>query len=263
MTPTDLAPDTMQAIIEAVDKRLALANGGEREPGEFRPGYRMKAKGTTAEILIYDDIGESFFGSGISAKQFVRDLADLSKDVSTINVRINSFGGQVFDGFAIYNALKRHKARIEVDVDGIAASISSLIAMAGDQIRMAENSMLMMHEPMSIAFGNAADMRSEADLLDQIRDLLVNTYAGRSGMSVETVSDAVTAETWFTADEAVEAGLADRVTEAMKIAAHGDRSRFKRVPAAVKDMEAAVPVDPFWKARVGRQTAQLARSQAS
>ena len=129
----------------------------------------------TGEIWLYDQVGEGFFG-GMSAKTFNDELNKLGK-VDTINLRINSPGGSVFDGVAIYNTLKRHPARLEVDVDGIAASIASVIAMAGDEIRMAANSMMMIHDPYGMSMGNSDEMRKTADLLDQIKGTIVVNYA--------------------------------------------------------------------------------------
>jgi hypothetical protein len=137
---------------------------------------RFVNRGKTGEIWLYDQVGEGFFG-GMSAKQFNDELNKLGK-VDTVNLRINSPGGSVFDGVAIYNALKRHPARVEVDVDGIAASIASVIAMAGDEIRMASNSMMMIHDPHGFSQGGAGDMRKTADLLDQIKNVISDTALG-------------------------------------------------------------------------------------
>lgn len=235
MPKPPVAPPEIERLIEA-----QLAPAGRAGP---HPGYRIASAGADrAEVLIYEDVGASWFGEGLTAKRFVEDLKALGP-VKTINVRINSNGGSVFEGFAIYNALRRHSARIEVDVDGIAASIASLIAMAGDEIRMAENAMLMVHEPWSFALGNSADMRKEADLLDQIRGSLIATYAARSNADPARISEMMAAETWLTAAEAVDAGFADQATERMKIAASID-PRFKNVPAALKARAAAIPAPP-------------------
>src|SRR5258707_608582 len=130
------------------------------------PNIRFINKGSRGEIWLYDQVGEGWFG-GMSAKTFVAEVQKLGK-VDLINLHINSPGGSVFDGVAIYNNLKSHPARIEVDVDGVAASIASVIAMAGDEIRMAANAMMMIHNAMGMTFGDAEDMRKTADLLDQL-----------------------------------------------------------------------------------------------
>jgi len=184
----------------------------------------------TGEIWLYDQVGEGFFG-GMSAKTFNDELNKLGK-VDTINLRINSPGGSVFDGVAIYNTLKRHPARLEVDVDGIAASIASVIMMAGDEIRMAANAMCMIHNPMGFSMGGSDEMRKTADLLDQIKGTIVDTYAKRTGEQSAVISALMDDETWFTADEAVRHGFADVITEEQRIAASYsfDFSKFKHPP---------------------------------
>jgi ATP-dependent Clp protease protease subunit len=187
------------------------------------------------EIWLYDQVGEGWFG-GMSAKSFAEGLRALGK-VDTINLRINSPGGSVFDGMAIYNSLKAHPARIEVDVDGVAASIASVIAMAGDDIRMAGNSMMMIHNPMGGVMGGADEMRKTADLLDQIKGLIVDTYASRTGQPAADLVGWMDAETWMTAADAKSNGFADSVTEEQKIAAcYGfDLSVFKHAPKSLKN----------------------------
>lgn len=172
----------------------------------------MGRGGDSAEVLIYDPIGADWFGNGVTAKKFRDDLAALGP-VSQITVRINSPGGEVFDGFAIYNALKQHEARVTVYVDGLAASIASVIAMAGDDIRMGEGAMLMVHSPWTVSIGDADDMRQVADVLDKIEVGLVDAYESRSGQPRATVEQWMQGETWFTRDEAIAAGLADGLAE--------------------------------------------------
>lgn len=192
---------------------------------------KNKGKGK-AEILIYEDIGEGWLG-GISAKGF----ADMIKSEETengklteINVRINSAGGSVFDGVAIYNTLKKHNARITVDIDGLAASIASIVAMAGDEVRAAENSMLMIHDPWLVTSGSADELRETAELLDKVRGQLLDTYTKRTGADEETISQMMTDETWMTASEAMDIGLIDSVTDEMQMAAHYDLTKFKHPP---------------------------------
>ena len=194
-----------------------------------RKGYQIKAKTSSAEILIYEDIGAGWLG-GISAKQFVDDLKGLDK-VTDINVRINSDGGSVFDGNTIYNALKRHSARVTVDIDGLAASIASIIAMAGDEIRIAENGFLMIHDPWMVTGGTANELRDAADTMDKVQEQLVNTYVKRTGGDHEQIAQWMSDETWMNADEALERGFVDSIVEESKMAAcvkHKDR--YKQVP---------------------------------
>ncbi len=204
--------------------------------------YRIDAKKDSADITIYEDIGEGWFG-GLSAKQFADDLKKVG-DAKQLNVFINSAGGNVFDGLAIYNTLKRHPANVIVSIDGIAASIASIIAMAGDEIIMAENSFMMIHDPWTAVVGTADDMRDMAETMDKVREQLLSTYVKRSGADKETISNMMQAETWLTADEAKELGLADTLSEPLQIAAYVDKSlmsKYKHVPEKVfqrvEDME--------------------------
>lgn len=192
-----------------------------------------------ADIAIYDEIG--FWG--ITAGDFRNALAELG-DIDTINLRINSPGGSVFDGLAVHNMLARHKAKKIVTVDGIAASIASLIAMAGDQIIMPENAMMMIHNPFGMAIGTSADMRDVADALDKITAGMLTTYARKSGNTPEAVAAIMDAETWLTAAEAVEQGFADKVSDPAKITAKFPLSRFRsanKVPLSVLALDEPVP----------------------
>lgn len=179
-----------------------------------------------AEILIYDEIG----AFGITAKQFADDLKAVGKP-NTITLRINSPGGSVFDGIAIHNSLKRLSARKTVWIDGIAASIASVIAMAGDEIVMPENAMMMIHDPAGVVAGTAPEMRAMADALDRIKGGLVTAYRDRTGKADDEVEQLMAAETWMTATEAVSAGFADRVDKPIRATAHFDLSRFRNAPA--------------------------------
>ncbi|MEV2311986.1 head maturation protease, ClpP-related, partial [Paenibacillus larvae] len=151
------------------------------------------------------------------------------------NLYINSPGGSVFEGIAIHNMLKRHKAKVNVYVDALAASIASVIAMAGDTIYMPKNSMLMIHNPWIFAWGNAAEMRKIADDLDRIGNSSKQTYLQKAGLKLtdEKLQEMLDAETWLSADEAFAYGLCDVVQEASQIAASiSDEfiSRYKNVP---------------------------------
>ena len=183
-----------------------------------RKFYAMKPlAGGIGSIEIFEDIGEGFFG-GVGAKEFSADLKALG-DISEIHLFINSFGGQVFEGLTIFNLLKAHRATVRVFVLGIAASIASIIAMAGDEISIAANGMMMIHEPMISTFGNAEELREAALSLDRISGALVCTYVARTGLDTEKISAMMAAETWMGAKEAVEFGFADKITEELAIAA--------------------------------------------
>lgn len=196
--------------------------------------YKIQAKGNkAAEINIYGDIGESWWGESVTAKQFVKDLAAL--DVDTLTVRINSYGGSVADGIAIYNAIKRHKASTTVAIDGVAVSIASLIAMAGDSVEMADNALMMIHAPWTYAGGNAVDLREAADLLDKFASAMSSSYADKTGKTVEAVMSWLTdgIDHWFSAAEAKAEGLVDNVTDALPVAASFNlNNRYKSMPAA-------------------------------
>jgi ATP-dependent Clp endopeptidase proteolytic subunit ClpP len=186
-------------------------------------GFRAQSKG--AEIVIYDEIG----AFGIPAKAFLDDLKALGP-IAELTVRINSPGGSVFDGVAIYNALKRHDAAITVWIDGIAASIASMIAMAGDEVVMPENAMLMVHDPSGLVMGTAADMRAMAEALDKMTTGMVAAYRDKSGRSDAEIEALMRNETWLSAEEAVAFGLADRVEQPVRMAAAFDLSRFSNPP---------------------------------
>jgi ATP-dependent Clp protease, protease subunit len=199
-------------------------------------GFVCKAKGSKAgEILIYEDVGEGFFG-GVSAKQFSAELADLG-DVTALDVRINSYGGDVFDGLAIYNALVRHPATVTTHVDGIAASIASVIAMAGDTINIAESGWMMVHDAWGMAIGNARDMRDMADKLEATSQTIGNVYAARTGRSKDIIAGYMAEELWLDAPTAIAEGFATAMTENLKMAARAvpERFAFRHMPRALQD----------------------------
>lgn len=170
---------------------------------------KIMARGPTeAEILIHEEIGENWFGDGMTSKRFAKELAELG-NVSKIKVRINSPGGAFHDGIAIYNMLRNHGARVEVLVEGLAASIASIIAMSGDEITMGTGAMMMIHSPWTFAMGNADDMRQVADVLEKHEDALLDIYVKRSGSDRKEVKQMLTAETWMTGPEAMELGFCD------------------------------------------------------
>jgi ATP-dependent Clp protease, protease subunit len=191
-----------------------------------RRWYEFRARATgAAEIVIYDEIG----AFGIPAKAFIDELKALGS-LPELTLRINSPGGSVFDGVAIYNALERHGAAITVWIDGIAASIASMIAMAGDEVVMPENAMLVLHDPSGMVMGTAQDMRATADALDKMKAGMLAAYRAKSGRDEAEIEALMAAETWLSAQEAVVLGLADRVEQPVRMAAHFDLSRFRNPP---------------------------------
>ncbi len=170
-----------------------------------------------AVVRIYDEIG--FWG--VTAEDFARDVAAIAAD--EIVVQISSPGGSVFDGIAIYNALRAHDARVTTRVDGIAASVASVIVQAGDHRVMMSGSQMMIHEAWGLAIGSAADMREFADLLDRQNDVVVGIYASRSGGDAEEIRTKLAeGDTWLTADETVDMGFADEVADPAPKSKSGD-----------------------------------------
>ena len=182
-------------------EKLRAAHGVEPQSW-----YRITnaASADEAEVMLYDEIGGWY---GATADQFIADLRGVT--APTLRVRINSPGGSVFEGIAIANALRSHPANIVIQVDSVAASIASVIAMAGDRVEMAPNAMLMIHDASGVCLGNAADMQEMAKLLDMISDNIADAYALKAGGTREQWREAMRAETWYLPDAAVEAGLAD------------------------------------------------------
>jgi len=162
------------------------------------------------EILIYSDIGDSMWGDSVSAQSVKDQLDSMTGDLT---VRVNSPGGSVFDGFAIYNLLNQREGKTTVYIDGLAASAASVVAMAGDEIIMADNALMMIHDPWTMMLGSAEEMRDTADLLDKIKGSIVTTYESKSNLDAEAIADMMTAETWFNAAEAVEHGFATATTD--------------------------------------------------
>lgn len=198
--------------------------------------YSIKAKANdTAEISIYDEIG--FWG--VSAASFAQDLKDCGNNLKQINLHIHSPGGDVFDGIAIYNLLKNHPANVTVYIDGLAASMASVIAMAGNEVIMPENAMMMIHKPWGIQGGDAEDMRKYADLLDKVENTLIPAYANKTGKTPEELAEMLSAETWLNGKECVEQGFADKLAEPL-VAMASIKSRkledFENMPKAMKDM---------------------------
>ncbi|MFC7983811.1 head maturation protease, ClpP-related [Streptomyces sp. NPDC057336] len=193
---------------------------------EARSWYRISnaADPDEAEVMLYDEIG-GWFGS--TADELIAELRQVT--APRMRVRVNSPGGSVFEGIAIANALRSHPASVTVQVDGIAASIASVIAMAGDRVEMAPNTMMMIHDASGLAMGNAADMEEMAELLDVISDNIADAYAARAGGTRDEWRARMRSETWYLPEDAVDAGLADEAVEFPKSG--------QSVPAPVEDPE--------------------------
>jgi ATP-dependent Clp endopeptidase proteolytic subunit ClpP len=195
---------------------------------------RAAAEPEVADLMIYGDIGEHWYGGeSVTAQSLVSQLQTI--EAQTIIVHINSYGGSVADGVAIYNALRRHPANIITDVEGVAFSIASLIAMAGDTVRMAQNSMMMIHAPWGSLAGNAVQMRRYADVLDRFSEAMLSSYTRKSGADrADEIRQMLTGDTdhYLSPSEAIELGLVDEINESLAVAAHFDLSRFRGLPAA-------------------------------
>jgi len=209
----------------------------------MRQWFTMKADNDnkTAEIVIYDEIGKSWWGEDtVSAKQFLDDLTALG-DVDAITLRVNSPGGDVFDGVAIHNSLKNHKAKVTAHVDGIAASAASFIVMAADKIVMPANSFLLIHGASGMSWGNADDMRAVADDLDRIDKSLTSTYVARAGSTTAKVKALMKEDRLMDAAEAKDWGFADEVTAEKKMAA---KFSLRLLPKAAADKFRAEAGEP-------------------
>lgn len=193
----------------------------QHAPAARKP-WRITAAADSTTVYIYDDIGADPWGDGINAADFATELDAVT--TPTINIRLNSSGGQVFAGVAMYEAIKRHPAHTEGWVDGVAASAASMIAMACDTLNMAKTGRLMIHDAGIggiLIQGNAAQLRASvdeveafADLLDSLSDTIAGVYADKAGGTPEAWRALMASDRWYTADQAVAAGLADRVTGA-------------------------------------------------
>lgn len=212
------------------------ANRDAPADGVPRRWYSIRAAARVADVYIYNEIG----AWGISAQQFAGELAAL--DVDAITLRINSPGGEVFDGIAIHSVLVNHQATVTVVVDGIAASIASVIAMAGDQVVMNFGSRMMIHDAQGIAFGDATEMTKMATQLEAESDNIAGFYARKAGGTPEEWRDRMKVESWYTADQAVEIGLADRVGNVEPIDGPSP-TNTARVPALANRAPVAEPVE--------------------
>lgn len=184
---------------------------------------------TEAEIILYAAIGQDFWGDGslISAKDFSEQLKKIPDTVNTINLRINSPGGDVFDGIAIFNRLKAHKAKKIIHIDGLAASIASIIALAGDEIVMGEGALYMIHLPWTYTGGNRMELDNTVNRLMDIEEQMLGIYAKKTGMSKNEIRSMLEKETWLGAEEAIEMGFVDsKAEDTVAIAASAINSKW-------------------------------------
>ena len=194
----------------------------------------------TGELTLYGEISnETWWGDEVTPKEFKSDLDNLG-EIDTLNIYINSPGGDVFAGQTIYSILKRHKAHKNIYIDGLAASIASVIAMAGNTIFMPKNAMMMIHNPWTVGMGNADEFRKLAEDLDKIRESLIAAYEGHSALTRDEIIEIMDAETWLTASECEEYGFCDVVGEEKNMAASIDKdvlARYKNTPKELIKIE--------------------------
>lgn len=202
MTRTRLPVDA--AVLARVQTLLNGRDALTRPAAEDRPKVKVTAQADATEMLIYDEI--SWYG--VSAVDFAAALTGVS---GPLHLRVNSPGGDVFDALAIYNMLLDYDGQVTVTVDGLAASAASFIAMAGERVTMNRGAKLMIHDASGLCIGNAAEMNAMAALLDMVSGTIADIYAARTGTAAEEWRQAMRAETWYGAAEAVEAGLADEM----------------------------------------------------
>jgi ATP-dependent protease ClpP protease subunit len=195
------------------------------------PNFSARSLGDgTIALDIFDGIGG---GDGIAVSHVAKALEGSAS--RPVRLRINSPGGDAFSGAAIYNLLKGHPGGVTVDVLGLAASAASLIAMAGAPVRMAENALMMIHDPWTIVMGNADRLRAVLEQLDRDADSLARTYAKKTGKGTEEIRELMRAETWMTAEEAIAAGFADESMDAVPVAASlrpESLAAFAKIPEA-------------------------------
>ncbi len=215
--------------------------------GKDKKFWEVKAAANdVGELYIYGDIvSHKWDDTDVTVKDFAEDLKALG-DLKTLNIYLNSLGGSVFQGQAIYSILKRHSAHKNVYIDGIAASIASVIAMAGDTISMPKNAMVMIHNPWTFVMGNSADLRKEADALDKIRESMIVAYMDKiqDKTSEEQLAELLDAETWLSAQDCFDRGFCDEILDVKEIAAScldsEMLSNYKNTPDSIKNLQKGV-----------------------
>lgn len=226
---------SFEAAGDAEDAAEGCIGCGERKAKSR--WFALEVKNQVAEISIFDEIG----GWGVPVAEFKKQF-DAIRDLPQLKLLVNSPGGNVFDGMALYNLFSGVREKLRVEVLGIAASIASVVALAGRELVMGEGSYLMIHNPWAVVHGDAAEMRKVAEVLEKMRGELANIYESHSHLSKADVLARMQEETWFTAQEALEAGFADAVEDYGAIAALSfdvSKYRYQHVPRRVSELAAA------------------------
>lgn len=205
--------------------------------GKGRP-FEIKNEAGEATVYLYDAIGGYW---GVSAEDFVRELNAL--DADTIHLRINSPGGDVFDGRAMQTALAQHKARVVAHIDGLAASAATFVALGADEVVMSEGAFFMVHKGWTMQVGNADEMRETAALLDKVDASLSADYQRKTGAEAAQVEQWMADETWFSAEEAVEHGFADRIGASASAENHFNLAAYANAPRALVEPKPADPAE--------------------
>lgn len=209
-----------------------------------------------AELVIYGVLAEeTWFGDEVTPKMFSDELSALG-NVSKIKVRLNSPGGDLFAGTTIHNMLRDHSANVTAYIDGLAASAASIVAMAADTVVMPPSAMMMIHNPATIAWGDARELRASADVLDKVRDSMIEAYQEKTGIDRSQIINMLNSETWMSAKEAVELGFADEIDSQTEVTAslkgkmmivNGlgfDLDKYPSLPARLLYNAATAEVDP-------------------
>ena len=219
--------------------------------------YAIDTSEDQTEVLIYDVIGWPFIDANVFARDFNRITS------REITVGINSPGGDVFDGTAIFNTIDSHPARITTRIDGIAASMASIVALAGDEIQIASNAYYMMHNPWSLAIGDYRDFQKEGDLLERIAGNLAKTYSERTSVDIKTAQSMMDDETWIIGQELVDQGFADKVIGNKEAKATFDLSMYSNAPKEITGQSTKKPIETERELeQLLTQDAGFSRSQA-
>ncbi len=239
--------------------------GRRFEARNLRPADGTEDADVAAAFLydaIVDTDADAEWWGGVAPQSFVKALRAIT--ASTIHMRINSPGGSVFAARTIETALREHKAKVIVHIDGLAASAATFIAMAGDEIVMSPGAMFMVHKAWTIAWGNADDLQDTAALLTKLDGTLVDTYATRTQQDKQQIADWMAAETWFTAQEAVDHGFADRLSEPAASGAGAQAAwnlrAYLRAPEAPLQAPAQPPAPPAALADLRARQSQRLRA---
>lgn len=249
----------VNTIVERHAAKAAVARHGRSN--EAKPGFHFVNKDEEADLYLYDEVSSWW---GVSANDFISDLREI--DAKTINLHINSPGGSVFEGYAIYSALVRHSektgAKIRVEIDSLAASIASVIACAGDEIRIGAHAQIMIHQPFGWCIGTGDEMREEAEVLDSIEATICDIYEARTGQDRKQIEDWVRATKWFKGEEAVSAGFADSIAPLKTKKSDDDGEEDRITPSAAADSSYFAAILPGMPAEVREMFASAANAAA-